>query len=201
MLWERLDTGVSHGRNSLVRFAVHLLSIITNSASCEWAFSEFGITHTKRRNWLSEEKVHKTTMVKMDLQRDQMEAGLLPTRKWWHFSHFKSSTHPDLTLSLLPLEAETGDSEDMDTENAPRSFTQLIHEIIATESWPSPEVLQASSAFGSNCIPISIPLKDLFDYNVSVDTDYWIGGFRGLDDEMARYDLSAESAAAASNIP
>ena len=47
-LWERLDTGVSHRHNSLVRFAVHLLSIVTNSASCEWAFSEFGITHTKQ---------------------------------------------------------------------------------------------------------------------------------------------------------
>ncbi|KIM65168.1 hypothetical protein SCLCIDRAFT_113723, partial [Scleroderma citrinum Foug A] len=66
-LWERLDTSVSHGCNSLVHFAVHLLSIVTNSASCEQAFSEFGITHTKRRNHLSEEKVHKSTMVKMDL--------------------------------------------------------------------------------------------------------------------------------------
>ncbi|KAF8481395.1 hypothetical protein F5888DRAFT_1706201 [Russula emetica] len=46
-----------------------MLSIVVNSAGCERVFSHFGITHTKRRSRLSLEKVQKTAIVKMDLQR------------------------------------------------------------------------------------------------------------------------------------
>ena len=204
-LWERLDTGVSHGCNSLVRFAVCLLSIVTNSASCERAFSEFGITHTKWRNRLSEEKVHKSTMVKMDLQRDQAEAGWLPTRKKWCFSHFESSaTHaipsvPSSTSAgFSDVEAQSSDIDDTNTDNMPQSFTRLIHEIIAADL-PS-TIVDESPESGTGSTPISIQLKDLFDYTVSMDTDYWNGGFRALNEEMVHYDLNTSAVAAPSNI-
>ena len=34
-----------------------------------------------------------------------------------------------------------------------------------------------------------IPLKDLFDYTLSMDVDYWTGGFRKLDEELACYNV------------
>ncbi|KAL4062680.1 hypothetical protein J3A83DRAFT_4194292 [Scleroderma citrinum] len=180
-LWDRVDTSVSHGHNSLVCLVVCLLSIVTNSARCEWAFSEFRVTHTKQQNYLLEEKVHKTMMVKMDLQKDQAEAGLLPPQKQWQFSDFKSSVHADQPPSLMLTPAEVAETE-----------TDMIHKIVATDL-PGP-VVQDLSAFESNSSPVLIPLKDIFNFSISLDMDYWIGGFRALEDEAACYDLSASTA-------
>ena len=52
-----------------------------NSGSCERAFSDFGISHTKLRNKLNVEKVHKTSVVKMDQHQSHLEAGLLYTHR------------------------------------------------------------------------------------------------------------------------
>lgn len=75
------ETMASTGRNGLVKLAVHLLSIIANSASVERAFSDFGITHSKRRNHLSVEKVHKMSIVRMTRRREHVELGLVPSRR------------------------------------------------------------------------------------------------------------------------
>lgn len=66
-VWRGIDNGKTSGRNSLVKFAIHILSIVVNSGGCERVFSCFGITHTKRCSCLSLEKVRKTAIVKMDL--------------------------------------------------------------------------------------------------------------------------------------
>lgn len=185
-LWERLDTRVSYGRNILVNFAVRILSIVTNSASCERAFSEFGIIHTKRRNRLSEEKVHKTTLVKMDLRRDQANAGLLQTRKRRHFSDFEaqSSEHASRSCS----DVECSDSEGTSDATTAPSLTDLIRDIAADPDDPIVE-----SGPGNSTAPVLVPLKDLFDYTFSMDIDYWTGGFRKLDEELARYDVPETS--------
>jgi len=186
-LWERLDTGVSYGRNILVNFAVCILSIVTNSASCERTFSEFGIIHTKQRNWLSEEKVHKTTLVKMDLQRDQSSAGLLRTRKRRHFSDFESQSSPE-RMSRSCSDVEYSDLEGISDASAPPSLTNLIHDIAADPHDPTGSVEP-----GDTTTPVLIPLKDLLNYTLFMDIDYWTGGFRKLDEELARYDVPEPS--------
>ncbi|KAM5544107.1 hypothetical protein V8D89_002293 [Ganoderma adspersum] len=75
------ETMNSTGRNGLVKLAVRLLSIIANSASVEHAFSDFGTTHSKRRNRLSVDKVHKTSIVRMTRRREHVELGLVPSRR------------------------------------------------------------------------------------------------------------------------
>ncbi|KAJ6460339.1 ribonuclease H-like domain-containing protein [Mycena sanguinolenta] len=52
------------GQAGLIALAVHVLSILPNSTGPERAFSEFGMIHTKRRNRLAPEKVHKTSLVR-----------------------------------------------------------------------------------------------------------------------------------------
>ena len=128
-------------------------------------------------------------MVKMDLRRDQAEAGWLPTWKKWCFSHFKSSaTHaipsaPSSTSAgFSDVEAQSSDIDNTDTDNVPQSFTWLIHEIIAADLQST--IVDESTESGAGSTPISIQLKDLFDYTVSMDTDYWNGGFRALDKEI-----------------
>jgi hypothetical protein len=80
-VWEGIDTQQQVGRNRLVKLAVHILSIIANSAGCERAFSHMGLVQTATRSKLSMDKVRKTTMVGMDLKRSHIEAGLVRTRE------------------------------------------------------------------------------------------------------------------------
>jgi hypothetical protein len=56
LIWTQIDTGTPTSRNSIVKLAIHILSVIANSAGTEHAFSDFSITHTKHRNKLNPEK-------------------------------------------------------------------------------------------------------------------------------------------------
>ncbi|KAH8981951.1 ribonuclease H-like domain-containing protein, partial [Lactarius hatsudake] len=111
-LWSTLDNGKMGGRNLLVKFAKHILSIIPNSAGCERTFSQMGITHSKLRNRMALDTCHKTITVKMDLRRSQKEDGPSQTRS-------RKRKHP---------ETETG--EDSEAEESPydyRSTTDPSH--------------------------------------------------------------------------
>jgi hypothetical protein len=79
-IWEGIDTGEETGRNRLTKLAIHILSVVANSAGCERAFSHMGLVHTGIRSKLGVEKVRKTTMVGMDIKRTHLEAGLLHKR-------------------------------------------------------------------------------------------------------------------------
>ena len=79
-IWERIDTQEETGRNHLTKLAIHILSVVTNSAGCERAFSHMGLVHTGICSKLGVEKVRKTTMVGMDIKRMHVEAGLLHAR-------------------------------------------------------------------------------------------------------------------------
>jgi hypothetical protein len=70
-------TAQTTGWNLLTRFAIRVLTMVANSASCERAFGNMGVTHTKWRSRLSAENVRKTTVVRMDLKRGHAAAGLL----------------------------------------------------------------------------------------------------------------------------
>lgn len=50
LLWKWLKEAsrkVVAGLDGLIKLAICILSMIANLASCEWAFSSFGHTHTK----------------------------------------------------------------------------------------------------------------------------------------------------------
>ena len=51
------DGQTNNGRSGFIQLAIHILSIVLNSAATEQLFSQFGIIHTKLRNRLSVEKV------------------------------------------------------------------------------------------------------------------------------------------------
>lgn len=78
-IWKRIDTQADNelpaGRNALTRLAIRLLSVVANSAGCERSFSIFGNIHTKTRNKLGTETVHKTGILKMDIRRRHVEEG------------------------------------------------------------------------------------------------------------------------------
>ncbi|OJA20178.1 hypothetical protein AZE42_13511 [Rhizopogon vesiculosus] len=50
--------------SGLIYLAMHILSIVPNSAATERILSQFGVIHTKLRNRLDPEKVRKQALVK-----------------------------------------------------------------------------------------------------------------------------------------
>jgi len=76
-IWEGIDTHEETGCNHLTKLAIHILSIVANSASYECVLSHMGLVHMGIHNKIGVEKVHKTMMVGMDIKQMHLEAGLL----------------------------------------------------------------------------------------------------------------------------
>ncbi|KAH9954167.1 ribonuclease H-like domain-containing protein [Lactifluus volemus] len=83
-VWEGMDTqipaGQKQGWNCLVKLAVHILSIVANSAGCERVSSEMGIVQTKYRSRLGLDKVRKTALIQMDIKRHHVAKDSQPTQ-------------------------------------------------------------------------------------------------------------------------
>jgi hypothetical protein len=71
-----MHNDVCDGRNRFVMLAIRILSVVPNSAGCERQFSAFGRTHTKIRNQLNEQTVHKMSVLKNELMRQHVAKGL-----------------------------------------------------------------------------------------------------------------------------
>ena len=56
----------NNGHSGFIRLAIHILSIVPNSAATKRLFSQFGIIHSKLCNRLSVEKVRKQALVRSD---------------------------------------------------------------------------------------------------------------------------------------
>jgi hypothetical protein len=119
-IWEGIDTQLDGGRNSIVKLAIHILSIIANSAGCERAFSHMGLVHTGIRSQLGVEKVRKTTMVGMDIKRSHSDAGLLRPRKSRNFDI------SDGDGGSNPTDTEIGEFEDV------LEYADLARDLIAS---------------------------------------------------------------------
>lgn len=211
-IWEGIDTGEETGRNRLTKLAIHILSVIANSAGCERAFSHMGLVHTGIRSKLGIEKVRKATAVGMDLKRMHAEAGLLRVRS---------------KRSFTSLEADIQNAEaadDVDESESPLDFEQLSRRLIlgaasangdkdvgdSNDVEPTPTVANPPAAPLTITIPplnsstflapptekkISIPLRVLFTYPSTEDlpsegmNSFWRGGIQNLEKEMEAHDL------------
>jgi hypothetical protein len=82
-VWEGVNTQQPVGHNCLVKLAVHILSIVVDSAGCEQAFSHMGLVQMVTQSKLSMDKVCKTTVVGkvvgIDIKCSHIEAGLIHT--------------------------------------------------------------------------------------------------------------------------
>jgi hypothetical protein len=94
---------------------IHILRIVANSAGCECAFSHMGLVHTGICSKLSVEKVHKTTMVGMDIKHSHLEAGLAHSCSKQNFTGFTSKSEAgaqELNHANLTTIANIADQED-----------------------------------------------------------------------------------------
>jgi hypothetical protein len=131
-IWEGIDTREETGRNRLTKLAIHILSVVANSAGCERAFSHMGLVHTAIRSKLSIEKVRKATIVGMDLKRMHAEAGLLltQTKRSFNFGSEGQGEQDASAASASELSADVQDDLGGDI-NDPLDFNQLSERLIA----------------------------------------------------------------------
>jgi hypothetical protein len=192
-------------RNALTRLAIRLLSVVANLAGCERSFSIFGNIHTKTRNKLGTETVHKTGVLKMDIRRRHVKEGRVPTRKKRQFSTLDQPTSVTTPVSVDP-EANPIDyvqslineaEQDDDDDNLPN-----VEELLESIQLSFPVCAPAPTPSTSTNPPRrqarrKIPLSDLFLYPSTTEEElegglafYWKGGVKNLEAELARYDAT-----------
>ncbi|KAG8689624.1 hypothetical protein FRC11_001571, partial [Ceratobasidium sp. 423] len=181
----------------LVHLAIHVLSIVANSAGCERLFSEMGYIHTKHRNHLSYEKVFDTAVVRMNLKRQHAALGLTRARLQWAFGI--STSHPDGVAPLLQGDPDSieNDQHDETTEGVVEIdrlheeqvaygmttlAAKLQQDTIDDEDPPDtnvepeepPPAVTEDQATHPKIIRLffgtqhSIQLRDIFDYSISM---------------------------------
>jgi len=207
-VWEGVDTHETVGRNRLVKLAIHILSIIANSAGCERAFSHMGLVQTATRSRLSVDKVRKTTIVGMDIKRSHIEAGLVQKRERREFK--MPGTGNDADGGCV---TELSDDEIEDVLDFDQLAEQLIEDAASNnvdepdtdEEFPLPPLtirlplhaIQAALQTTLSAAP-KIPLKSLFifpeDSSAPSEMEYfWKGGIQNLDKEMEVYEALCSS--------
>jgi hypothetical protein len=159
----------------LAPLAIRVLSIIANTAATERNFSDFGITHTKIRNQLSVEKVHKANVVKRSLRREHAEEGLLPTQKKRHLGPHNnigasenSGKHEDTTNFVELGNRLIAEAREDDVEHYEAPFTPIVQ-----PAGPVPGPSNINSVPRSQeRVYTKIPLQSLFDYSNTPPTPY-----------------------------
>jgi hypothetical protein len=176
---------------------IRILSVISNSGSCERPFSDFGITHTKVGNKLTSEKVHKTSVVKMDLQRSHTTAGLTAKRRKRKFGQ-DDKWIQDETSELRPINSPMH-GEDGQSTDVHDLMNSLISDanVDDLDGDPVPTVAVPPSLLGSRtAAQRRIPLASLFSFAELAPTGYlefyWKGGLSNMEREVTAYELMQE---------
>lgn len=216
LIWARVDSGEVEGRNGLVKLAIHIFTVVANSAGCERVFSSFGISHSKLRNKIDSKRGHKMTVVRMQLKREDRDLDLSRQRRKRNFgdedggssSLSTPSTGSDTTADLGPTnfrdyaaglirQAEISNAADVLEDTSPP-----LNPAVATPSYTFspppviPSTTSTSSTGPSNepprptCAP-SKTLTDLFDFTVKPEDGlefHWPGGKKNLADDLRAHE-------------
>ncbi|KAF8062592.1 hypothetical protein FPV67DRAFT_1452391 [Lyophyllum atratum] len=167
---------------------------VTPSSSSLFAFlhlfpiPHFGQVHTKYRNKLKAEQVHKIGVVKMDIRRKNIAEGLVRNRKKCKFGD---------------MDLDSPDSTDSSPSTDPTDFLTLGRSLIddAANNNIEPVLNPDSNPTTSSAPslpqgrPKKIPLEKLFNYGTVAETlrgtgldFYWKGGIRNIEEELERCD-------------
>ena len=94
---------MDNNTNGIAHLAIHILSIIANSAVTEGNFSDFGNIQTKKCSWLSIKKTHKINVVRMDIHCCHASLSLL---KCWSKHKLGDDGEPSSTTEDEPPDPE-----------------------------------------------------------------------------------------------
>ncbi|KAG6853269.1 hypothetical protein H0H87_008702, partial [Tephrocybe sp. NHM501043] len=174
------------GKKAMIEMAMCILSITPNSASTEQIFSQFGVKHTKHRNRMHPDKIHREVLLKMDATEKH---GLPPRHKCKFGDEDKNGSAPAASTSTQSLHF-LSIAQDLISE---------LEESTATLTPSQPTISRTTGIYTPDSNPLS--LKNLFYYPDTSDitstsatalTDYWRAGEVGLMGEMEFHDMVNE---------
>lgn len=185
-MWRGLSLKVTNpdaDERSLVLLAMHIFSLIPNSASCERLFSSFKYIATDRRNLLGLGSLTSLAKLKMYLRYQRMQSGTLKERAKRRFDTLQKTAEVQTTTQAPGNEARQTD-EATDTVFPPAASFHSVVEALNDRVDEVDTGLQPTSG---------IPLSLLFNYR----HDYWERVYLGgrTQDEMEIYEFIEESTA------
>ncbi|KAL0564096.1 hypothetical protein V5O48_017960 [Marasmius crinis-equi] len=195
--WELIHgTGVT--QIQFVKLAIHILSIVPNSASMESTFSTFGNMHTKLRNCSNPDTIHKQTAVCMVRHQVHDAAGKIPSRKKHCFTLAGDSNNDELSApfdpsSSFPSRSLVQDAEENELDHIDDGDNE--NTVPASQSSTSDTSSLSISVTNTVTLPryIPIPLSELFLYPTpDVPADdlefYWKGGIQSIETQIQEMD-------------
>ncbi|KIM35265.1 hypothetical protein M413DRAFT_79560, partial [Hebeloma cylindrosporum] len=192
-IWSRIDKGTKpcdDGQNGLAKLAIHIFAVVANSAGCERAFSNFGITHTKLRNKLNAQKVHKAATIRMEQQCADREAGLARSRKKRKFGETMTGADPSNLPPSDSTVTDPVDSPQVDFLQYAESLLQQVEESNDDDNQNSPPI-QPNAPSSSSSRKTQISLANLFDYTLSAEEGlefHWPGGKKNLEADLLAHE-------------
>ncbi|KIJ42868.1 hypothetical protein M422DRAFT_67959 [Sphaerobolus stellatus SS14] len=208
-----MDTGTFDGCNQLIKLAIHILSIIGNSAGCEHLFSAMGLIHTKLRNRLGPQKVRDMAILRAELHRSHLRQGLTrPRSHKWKFRNMEASEGDDKKQEAADLDVDEDDEGPADTRSVAQSLIKEAEEDdndlgaeLFDEELPDASDLVVESTRNRHIIcffgaaPL-VPLSQLFIYPDNYNSApegrvrkgfnmFWTGSVANLTRELEVYDL------------
>jgi hypothetical protein len=130
-LWQMKDDGTWEGANQIVKLAIHIHSVVANSAECERLFSKFGDIHTKKRNRFNEQTVRDMAVVKMALDKEFKSQK--PLRRKRKHNELESQPRRSLpSTTAIESQSATEDLPDKELDDLPSIETRdLINSLTA----------------------------------------------------------------------
>lgn len=151
-------TASPNGVSGLIHLAMHVLSIVPNSAATERIFSQFGVIHTKLRNRLDPEKVRKQALVKSNTIAQH---GSLQQRKRKFFadSDDESESNHCSSNQLTSGPSDNSSSESLSDQHS-HEFLPVVRDLLKDVESADPDVHCHSNSDNSS----ALLLENLFHY-------------------------------------
>jgi hAT family C-terminal dimerisation region len=198
-IWRKPNTKLNLGRNSLVQFAIRVLSIAANSAGLERSWSKLGNIHTKLRNRLALEKARKTSVLVDDLRRRHTDASLSQKRRKRCFRKLSSNSGTSASASTTLNSESMGNDMDTDSddENLDMDFRAVAQKCIDDvendcdiEDVPQSPNPPPRVFFGTKePIPLELLFKFPADHSATSELSFFKhSALRNLEKEMQLYE-------------
>ncbi|KAF8808342.1 hypothetical protein BYT27DRAFT_7255616 [Phlegmacium glaucopus] len=173
-IWEGIDTREETGRNRLTKLAIHILSVVANSAGCERAFSHMGLIHTGEQE--------------PNLVADHLDIGDHDDLLDFH------QLPKHLIAGVASANGDKDIGDDYVADELPPAVTVQAPSGPFTITIP-PLNLATLSAQATQTKKTCIPLEILFNYPTAMDlpsegvNSFWRGGIENLETEMEAYEI------------
>lgn len=162
-LWSGLSFPDSSQNATLVKMAMRIFSVCTNSASCERLFSSFGDILTKKRTRLSAKNLASLAELKIHLQEEEAQMGTRKYRSTQYINAVKQRKQEEMqTEETGEAGASAGSASDELSSEAENQPVTSLRQIIA--NFTDEDHLEILAAIPAQNMA-KIPLHSLFNFS------------------------------------